>query len=85
MEDVAIMSAAKCFGLEDNVIVLRVIVNMDTFLAGESPESLWLGKANFGEMVEEESGETLDIFEPGMHNLFDVGEKVVDAILEQEL
>ena len=75
------MNAAECFGLKDRVVSLRVVVNMDTFLKGESPESLWLDGSDFSDSAAEEKGETLDIFEPGMRNLFDVGRNVVDAIV----
>ena len=85
MEEVAILNAAECFGLKDRVVSLCVVVNMDTFLKGESPESLWLDGSDFSDSAAEEKGETLDIFEPGMRNLFDVGRNVVDAILVGEL
>ncbi|MBR3316555.1 MAG: hypothetical protein IKG21_01875 [Atopobiaceae bacterium] len=85
MEETAIMNAAECFGLKDKVVSLRVVVNMDTFLKGESPESLWLDDTDFSNMVTEENSETLDIFEPGMENLFDTGRIVIDAVLAGEL
>ena len=85
MKEVAVMNAAECFGLQDRVISLRVVVNLDTFLKNESPERIWLEGQDFDSMVTEESGEALDIFEPGMNNLFDVGQIVIDAILAGEL
>ena len=85
MEDLAIMNAARCFGLENRVISLRVIVNMDTFLKGESAESLWLDGVDYNEDVAEGGGETMDIFAPGMRNLFDTGRIVIDAVLAGEL
>ena len=85
MEEVAIMNAAKCFGMKDRVISLRVVVNLDTFLEGESPETLWLDDSDYASKVTEENSETLDIFEPGMYNLFDTGSIVIDAILSGEL
>ena len=85
MEEIGIMNAAECFGLKDRVISLRVIVNMDTFLKGESPEMLWLSGTNFSSKVTEENSETVDIFGPGMENLFDAGRIVIDAILSGEL
>lgn len=81
MEEIAVMNAAACFGLQDRVISLRVIVNLDTFLKGESPESLWLGTQGYGSQVSEENSETLDIFSPGMETLFDAGRIVIDAAL----
>lgn len=85
MEEIGIMNAAECFDLKDRVISLRVIVNMDTFLKGENPEMLWLEGTYFSDTVTEENSETVDIFEPGMKNLFDVGQIVIDAILAGEL
>lgn len=58
---------------------------MDTFLKGESPESVWLNNEDYNSKVTETNDETLDIFEPGMQNLFDVGKIVIDAILAGEL
>lgn len=85
MEEVAIMNAAECFGIKDRVISLRVVVNLDTFLEGESPESLWLDDADYDDKVTEENSETVDIFEPGMENLFDAAQIVIDAALAGEL
>ena len=83
--EIGIMNAAECFGLKDRIVSLRVIVNMDTFLEGESPEKLWLEGTYFSEQVKEENSETVDIFGPGMENLFDVGQIVIDATLAGEL
>jgi hypothetical protein len=58
---------------------------MDTFLKGENPERLWLTGTDYGSRVTEENSETVDIFKPGMENLFDVGQIVIDAILSGEL
>jgi hypothetical protein len=85
MEEVALIAAAKCFGLQDRVVSLRVVVNMDTFLAGVTPESLWLGNDGFNETVDEGTTETLDIFEPAMDNLFDTASIVIDAALAGDL
>ncbi len=85
MEEIALMNAAECFGMRDRVISLRVAVNMDVFLKGESPERLWLDDETYASMVTQENSETLDIFEPGMKNLFDVGKTVIDAVLAGEL
>lgn len=81
MEDISIANTAECFGLLDRVITLRVIVNMDIFLEGESPEGLWAGEDAFSEKVQEDNSETLDIFEPAMHNLADTAGMVIDALL----
>ena len=84
MEEIAVMNTAECFGMENRVISLRVVVNMDTFLKGESPEQLWLDEEDFESTTTTEEGETVDIFEPGMENLFDTGRIIIDAILVGE-
>ena len=85
MEEVAIANTAECFDMLDRLISLRVIVNMDVFMKGETPESTWGEHRSFNEKVENENTETLDIFEPAMHNLFDTGRIVIDAALEGNL
>ena len=85
MEEIAIMNTAECFGLQDRVISLRVVVNLDTFLKGESAEQLWDFGSDYNNKVTEENSETLDIFEPGMANLFDIGQIVIDSVLAGEL
>ena len=82
MEETAIANAADCFDMRFRIISIRVIVNMDLFLEGETPESTWGEYTSFNDKVENENSETLDIFEPAMHNLFDTGSIVIDAILD---
>ena len=82
MEDIAIANTAACYDMFDRLIALRVIVNMDIFLNGETPESIWGEYDSYNDKVKEENSETLDIFEPAMHNLFDAGSIVIDSILE---
>ena len=36
----------------------------------------------YNDKVKEENSETLDIFEPAMHNLYDTASVVIDAMLE---
>ena len=85
MEDIAIANTAECFDMLDRVIALRVVVNMDVFLNGETPESTWGEHTSFSEKVETDNTETLDIFEPAMYNLCDTAGIVIDAILEGRL
>lgn len=85
MEDVAIANTAQCFDMLDRVIMLRVIVNLDTFFDGETPESTWGEYDSYGNRVKEDNDETLDIFEPAMHNLYDTGSIVVDSLLDGSL
>ena len=74
--------AAASYDMLDRLIALRVIVNMDLFLKGETPENTWGEDDGYNSKVKEENPETLDLFEPAMHNLFDAGSIVVDSILE---
>ena len=76
---------ADCIDMMDRLISLRVIVNMDLFMDGETPESTWGEYSSFSEKVENDNTETLDVFEPAMHNLYDTGSIVIDAILEGTL
>ena len=85
MEEVAIANTADCFDLRFRMVSLRAIVNMDVFMNGETPESTWGEYTSYNEKVENENTETLDIFEPAMHNLFDTGSIVIDAILNGNL
>ena len=84
MEDVAVGHAAKCFGMLDRLIILRVGVNMDVFPEGVTPEVLW-GPASDDHLASEESMESVDIFETAMHNCFAAGSVLIDAILEGRL
>ncbi len=85
MEEIAVANAADCFDLRFRMVSLRVIVNMDVFMNGETPESTWGDYTSYNEKVENENTETLDFFEPAMHNLFDTGSVVIDAILSGDL
>ncbi len=85
MEEIALMNAAACFGLQDRVVSIRVVVNLDTFLKGESPELLWNKDQDYDKKLSEDNSETLDIFRPGMENLFDVGRILIDAALAERL
>ena len=85
MEEIAIANTADCFGLLDRTISMRVIVNMDIFLNGETPESIWGEYKGFNQKVREKNTETFDIFEPAMHNLFDTASIAIDAVLRGDL
>lgn len=85
MEEIALMNAAACFGLQDRVVSIRVVVNLDTFLKGESPELLWQKDQDYDKKLSGDNSETLDIFRPGMENLFDVGRLLIDAALAGRL
>ena len=85
MEEVAIANTADCFDMRSRIISLRVIVNMDLFMDGETPENTWGEYTSFNDKVKNENTETLDIFETAMHNLFDTSSIVIEAILAGEL
>lgn len=82
MEEISIANAAECYGLLEHIVSFRVIVNMDVFLKGETPEGLWRETKAYNDKVTEDNSETLDIFEPAMHNLFDTASIVVDAAID---
>ena len=84
MEDVAVGQAVKRFGLLENLMILRVGVNIDVFPAGLTPEMLW-DEGSDHKVASENSMESLDIFETGMKNCFDTGKVLIDAILEGTL
>lgn len=81
MEDIAVARAAERMGMADRLIILRGSVNMDVFMAGATPESLW-GSAGTMTLAAEESGEAADIFATCMKNIFDVGRVLIDRILD---
>ena len=82
MEDIAVCAAAKRMGLLDRVIVLRDSVNMDVFMLGNTPDSLWNPEYNGGtNLASDDSQEAADIFATAMKNNFTAGRAVIDAIL----
>ena len=84
MEDMGIAVAADRMGMLDRVIVLRDSVNMDVFMNGASPESLW--DEHFDDaLASEDSVESADIFATAMKNNFAVGKVIIDAILNGEV
>ncbi len=83
MEDVAVARTAERMGLLDRLIVLRGSVNMDVFMLGDTPESLW-GNAEATTLAAEDSVEAADIFAVSMKNNFDVGRVIIDSILAGE-
>lgn len=84
MEDVAVAVVADRLGMLDRVIILRDSVNMDVFMNGASPESLW--DEHFDDaLASEDSVESADIFATAMKNNFAVGSVIVDAILSGEI
>lgn len=80
MEDVAVGHAVKRMGLLDRYIILRDSVNMDVFMNGATPESLW-GNDSGTAIASGDSVEAADIFETAMKNNFAVGRVFIDAVL----
>ncbi len=81
MEDIASAQAVKCHGMLDRLIILRAAVNMDVFPEGMTPEKLW-GPGVDDHIASEDSLESVDIFETAMHNCFEAGKVLIEAILE---
>ena len=81
MEDVAVARAVKRMGMLERLILLRVSVNMDVFLKNVTPETLW-GEHKPLQIASEDSTESADIFVTAMENMFQVGRRIIDPILE---
>ncbi len=84
MEDVAVGVVCKRLGMLDRYIIIRDSVNMDVFMNGATPESLW--DPNYDDKLSSgESVEAADIFKTAMENNFKVGKVIVDAIISGNL
>ncbi len=81
MEDLAVAKAAERMGMLDRLIILRASVNMDVFMADDTPESLW-GNGKRTSLASADSAEALDIFGPAMKNVFNTGRIIIDRILD---
>lgn len=81
MEDIAVASVAEKFGLIDRTVIMRVSVNCDQFINGDTPEKLWSQSTEFIDVVVDDNEETLDIFVPAMENMFLTGKVIIDAML----
>ena len=81
MEDLAVGLAVRRLGLLDRLIILRDSVNMDLFMLGATPESLWNPDATALSLASEDSVEAADIFATAMKNNFAVGSVIIDEIL----
>lgn len=82
MEDVALAVVADKYGLLDRFIIIRDVVDEDTFMGGATPESLW-DPENYRSVTSDESGESADIFATAMKNNFEVGKVVIETILQK--
>ena len=84
MEEIGIASAIKRLGMEDRLIIIRGSVNMDVFVLGNTPESLW--DPNYkNHIYTDDSVESADIFPITMENNFRVGKLIIQAILDGDL
>ena len=80
MEEVAVARTAERMGMQDRLIIIRDSVNMDVFMLGATPESLW-GDAQAITLASEENVEAADIFATAMKNNFNAGRIIIDRIL----
>lgn len=84
MEDVALAVVLDRLGMLDKYIIIRDSVNMDVFMNGATPASLW--DPDFNESLASDSNiESADIFKTAMLNNYKVGSVVIDAILAGDL
>lgn len=81
MEDTAIGITLKRLGMLDHFLIIRDSVNIDAFMLGATPESLWDPDYEVP-LASEDSVEAADIFATAMKNNFSVGSVVIDAILD---
>ena len=84
MENLGVAAAMQRLDMLDRLIILRASVNMDVFMGGNTPESLW-GPEEEGIKIEDRSDETADVFATSMKNNFLVGKKIIEAILAGKL
>lgn len=83
MEDVAVARTVERMGMLDRLIIIRDSVNMDVFMLGATPESLWRN-AEATALANEENVEAADIFKTAMENNFKVGRIIIDRILDRQ-
>ena len=81
MEDAGVAGVATRFGMLDRLIIIRDVVNMDVFMDGATPESLWDLEAAEETFLPENSTEVEELFAVSMHNNYKVGKPIIDAIL----
>ena len=80
MEDTAVALAVRQMGMLEKLIVIRGSVNMDVFMLGDTPETMWADAENTT-LANDENVEAADIFATAMKNNFDVGRIIIDLIL----
>ena len=76
--------AMKRMNMLDRLIIIRNSVNMDVFMLGQTPESLWDHEYHVT-LASESSIEAADIFVTSQKNNFAVGSVIIQAILDGTL
>ena len=84
MEEIAVGTVLKRMNMLDRLIIIRDSVNMDVFMLGQTPESLW--NPDFDQSLASDSNaEAADIFETAQKNNFAVGSMIIQAVLNGTL
>lgn len=84
MEEIGIGTVLKRLNMLDRFIIIRDSVNMDVFMLGQTPESLW-DPDSHESLASENNIEAADIFETARQNNFLVGSIIIQAILDGTL
>ena len=84
MEEISIGTAVKRLGMLDRFIIIRDSVNMDVFMLGQTPESLWNPDSHMS-LASENNVEAADIFATARKNNFAVGSVIIQAVLDGTL
>ena len=84
MEEIGIGMALNRLNKLDRLIIIRDSVNMDVFMLGQTPESLWDHEYHVT-LGSENNVEAADIFATAQKNNFAVGSVIIQAILDGTL
>ena len=84
MEEIGIGMALNRLNKLDRLIIIRDSVNMDVFMLGQTPESLWDHEYHVT-LSSENNVEAADIFATAQKNNFAVGSVIIQAILDGTL
>lgn len=79
MEESSLAFTLQKFGLLDRLISIRGIVNMDVFMNGVTPEQIWHDELD---LVQEDSAETLGLFDKVLADTAIVGQTIIDAVMD---
>ena len=79
MEDMAIALALEKRDMLDRYIIIRGIVDEDTFMGNQTPKSLW-GAQEDNTVASDDSEESGDIFRTLMKNIFLVGKSTIEYL-----